>query len=386
MRALRPHCLPTALRAVGRGALVCVLVLAPGALGAAPASTAGASVTLTGAGSTFAYPIYGKWAATYEQQTGVGLNYQSIGSGAGVQQIKARTVTFGASDQPLDIRQLDAAGLWQWPQVVGGVVPVVHLPGVKAGQLVLSGPVLADLYLGRIRYWDAPQIRALNPGLPLPHLWVAPVYRADGSGTTFLFTSYLARVSPGWKRAVGASTFVEWPVGIGAKGNEAVANMVDRTRGAIGYVEYAYVVQAHLDDVRMMNAAGRQVAPSIPAFEAAAASAVWKPADGFGLLLVNQPGADSWPITGATFVLVHRRPENAQAVAQVLRFFDWGFRCGKQAATRLGYVPLPASVVAQVEASWASRLRTAQGHALWPPGSSAPPVACRFATAAEQGS
>lgn len=331
----------------------------------APLAALAAPTNITGAGSTFAYPIYGKWAAVYQKKTGVGLNYQSIGSGAGIRQIKARTVSFGASDRPLDIKALNAAGLWQWPQVIGGVVPVVNVPGIAPGQLVLDGPTLAAMFMGKIQFWDAPAIRKLNPGVELPHIWVAPVYRADGSGTTYLFTTYLTDVSTAWKRNVGASTMVEWPVGIGAKGNEAVANMVLNTRGALGYVEYAYVVQAKMTDVKLVNRAGHVVAPTIAAFQSAASHADWASVPGFGLMLDDQPGAQSWPITGATFVLVPRASK--RPLTPLLAFFDWGFRHGQKLATELGYVPVPETLVKRVEASWAAKLRGPDGRSVWPP-------------------
>lgn len=327
-------------------------------------TTAFAATNITGAGSTFAYPIYGKWAAIYKRKTGVGLNYQSIGSGAGIRQIKAGTVSFGASDRPLGIKELDKAGLWQWPQVIGGVVPVINLPGFGPGQITLDGPTLAAMFRGKIQFWDDPAIAKLNPGVKLPHIWVAPVYRADGSGTTYLFTTYLTDVSPKWKREIGASTMVEWPVGIGAKGNEAVASMVLNTRGAVGYVEYAYVVQAKMTNVKLINRAGHAVAPTVAAFQSAASHADWASVPGFGLMLDNEPGAKTWPITGATFVLVHRQSE--KSLTPLLSFFDWGFRHGRKAATELGYVPLPMDIVKLVEASWAARLHGPEGKPAWP--------------------
>lgn len=341
------------------------------ALCAAPA-TAAALNGLTGAGSTFAYPVYGKWAAVYEQRTGIGLNYQSIGSGAGIRQVRAGTVAFGATDWPLNVRELNRDGLWQWPQLIGGVVPVVNLPGIAPGRLVLDAGVLAQMYRGRIHFWDAPEIRALNPGVALPHTWIAPVYRADASGTTFVFTHYLSTADTAWQRDIGANTMVEWPIGIGAKGNEAVANMVRNTRGAIGYIEYAYVLQAKLDYTRLINPDGKAVAPSLASFEAAARHADFEAATGFNLTLDNQPGAGSWPITGATFVLVPRRSANPQTTVALLRFFDWGFRHGRDIARDLGYVLLPDEVIERIEASWASQLRGPADEALWPPPEATP--------------
>ncbi|HEX7381616.1 MAG TPA: phosphate ABC transporter substrate-binding protein PstS [Nevskiaceae bacterium] len=340
---------------------------------AAAGTAAAAPVTgITGAGSTFAYPVYGKWAAVYEQRTGIGLNYQSIGSGAGIRQVRAGTVAFGATDWPLDVRKLHRDGLWQWPQLIGGVVPVVNLPGIAPGRLVLDARVLAGIYLGRLHFWDAPEIRALNPGVTLPHVWIAPVYRADASGTTFVFTHYLSTADAGWRRQVGANTMVEWPVGIGAKGNEAVANMVRNTRGAIGYIEYTYVLQAKLDYTRLINPDGRAVAPSLASFEAAASHALFDAATGFDLTLDNQPGAASWPITGATFVLIPRRSGDPHTTVALLRFFDWGFRHGRDIASSLGYVLLPDEVIDRIEASWSEHLRGPTGGALWPPSDAAP--------------
>jgi phosphate transport system substrate-binding protein len=316
---------------------------------------------ISGAGATFPYPIYAKWADTYKKETGNGLNYQSIGSGGGIKQIKTKTVTFGASDMPLSPKDLKDAGLIQFPTVVGGDVPVVTLDGIKAGDLVLDGPTLANIFLGAITKWDDAAIKKLNPNAKLPADAIVVVHRSDGSGTTFIFTDYLSKVSPDWKSKVGASTAVEWPVGIGAKGNEGVANNVTQTKGSIGYVEYAYAKQNKMASVNMMNADGKNVAPSAPAFQAAAANADWAKSDSYYVILTNQPGAESWPIAGATFILMYKQPDNSDAAAEALKFFDWAYAKGGQAAADLDYVPLPAAVVAQIQKTWSSDIKMADG-------------------------
>jgi phosphate transport system substrate-binding protein len=313
---------------------------------------------LSGAGATFPAPVYAKWAETYRKQTGVGLNYQAIGSGGGVRQIKSRTVAFGASDKPLKPQELAEAGLVQFPTVIGGVAPVVNLPGLQPNRLKLSGAVLADIYRGAIRRWGDPRIAALNPGLKLPNLPITVVHRADGSGTSFLFTSYLARKSPAWAKDVGAADAVEWPTGIGGKGNDGVAAFVKATRGSIGYVEYAFAKQNRMPTVLLQNRAGAYVSPTAGAFAAAAASADWSKAPGYYLLLLDQPGAASWPISGATFVLMHTEQKNPAQGAAVLKFFDWAYRAGDAQASGLDYVPLPAGVKALVRKTWASSIRS----------------------------
>jgi phosphate transport system substrate-binding protein len=307
---------------------------------------------VSGAGATFPYPIYAKWADMYNKETGFRLNYQSIGSGGGIKQIKNKTVTFGASDMPLEPKDLTASGLIQFPTVVGGDVPVVNLDGIGAGELVLEGPTLANIFLGKITKWDDPAIKKLNPNAKLPSSAIVVVHRSDGSGTTFIFTDYLSKVSPDWKSNVGASTSVEWPVGIGAKGNEGVANNVAQTKGSIGYVEYAYALENKMASVKMINKDGKAVAPSAAAFQAAAGNADWAKSDHYYVILTDQPGAETWPIAGATFILMYEQSQDPAASAEALKFFDWAYHNGKKAAEDLDYVPLPDSVIAQIEKTW----------------------------------
>ena len=316
---------------------------------------------ISGAGATFPYPVYAKWAETYKQQTGIGLNYQSIGSGGGIKQIEASTVTFGASDKPLEPKELDEAGLIQFPMVMGGVVPVVNLDGVASGQLKLTGPVLADIYLKKIEKWNDQALVKLNPGVKLPDLQINVLHRSDGSGTTFNFAYYLAQVSPEWKDKVGADAALQWPVGVGAKGNEGVANYAKQINGSIGYVEYAYAVENKLAVALLQNADGKFVAPTAAGFQAAAANADWAKAPGFYLLLANQPGATSWPITAATFILIYKKQEKPEIGREVLKFFDWAYHNGGKMAEDLNYVPMPASVVALVEKTWKDQVQGADG-------------------------
>jgi phosphate transport system substrate-binding protein len=325
-----------------------------GAVAGAALATAAMAADLTGAGATFPFPIYAKWAALYKGSSGVGLNYQAIGSGGGIAQIKAKTVTFGATDKPLTTKELNAAGLAQFPTVIGGVVPVVNLPGIKAGQLVLDGATLANIYAGKISRWDDAAIKKLNPGLALPGRAIAVVHRSDGSGTTFIFATYLGRVSVDWKNSVGADTSIDWPVGIGAKGNEGVAGNVAQIAGSIGYVEYAYAKQNHLAHVKMLNKAGQATEPTVDAFKSAASNADWAGAakENFYIILVDQPGAASWPITATTYILVYKQPADAAATSAALKFFKWGYEQGDQAALSLDYVPLPQNAVQAIEASW----------------------------------
>ncbi len=322
---------------------------------------------INGAGSTFAYPIFAQWAEAYNKATGVRLNYQSIGSGGGIKQIKKKTVDFGASDAPMKPEELDRYGMIQWPQIMGGVVPVVNLPGLASGKMRLDGPTLADIFLGKIRKWNDPRIAALNPGLSLPDRKITVVHRSDGSGTTFIFTSYLGKVSPEWKQKVGTAKAVSWPAGVGGKGNEGVASYVKRIKGSIGYVEYAYALQNHMTYTLLKNRAGNFVAPTAANFQAAAAGAEWGKAKHYYLVLTDQPGEQAWPITGATFVIVHARPERPERTAAVLRFFDWAFRHGQKMAAELDYVPMPDEVVKMVEQTWADEIRTADGKPVWTP-------------------
>jgi phosphate transport system substrate-binding protein len=321
---------------------------------------------LSGAGATFPYPIYAKWAEAYKTKTGVGLNYQSIGSGGGIKQIEAKTVDFGASDKPLEPKDLDANGLMQFPMIMGGVVPVVNIPGIGAGKLKLNGPVLADLYLGKIKKWSDPAIARLNPGVKLPDTAVSVVHRSDGSGTTFIFTHYLSEVSPEWKQKVGEEASVSWPTGVGGKGNEGVASYAGHIPGAIGYVEYAYALQNRLAYVLLQNRAGQFVKPSSESFQAAAAGADWAKAPGFYLLLTNQPGAQSWPITGASFILMHKSQPKPETAREVLKFFDWAYHNGKQMAAQLDYVPMPDGVINLAQKAWASEIKGSDGKPVWP--------------------
>jgi phosphate transport system substrate-binding protein len=323
-----------------------------------------AATDISGAGATFPYPIYAKWADAYKKLTGIGLNYQSIGSGGGIKQIKAKTVTFGASDMPLKPDDLKAAGLLQFPMIIGGVVPVVNVKGIQAGQLHLDGATVASIYLGEITQWDDPRIKHLNPKLALPSTAIAPVYRSDGSGTNFLFSDYLSKTSPKFQSSIGANTSVQWPTGIGAKGNEGVANMTTQTDGAIGYVEYAYAKQNKMAYTLLTNKAGAAVAPSAESFQAAAANADWVHADSYYLILTDQAGAKSWPITGASFILVYKQPEDSASVGAALKFFAWAYQDGASMAAELDYVPLPSALIAQVKKTWISEI-TSGGHPVW---------------------
>jgi phosphate transport system substrate-binding protein len=316
---------------------------------------------VTGAGASFPAPLYSKWAADYNKATGVRINYQSVGSGAGLRQIEAKTVDFGASDAPLKDDELAKKGLVQFPTVVGGIVPVVNIKGIGPGQLKLNGHVLGDIYLGKITKWTDPAIKALNPTLALPDAAIAPVRRADGSGTTFGFTNYLSKVNPEWKSKVGEGTAVNWVVGAGGKGNEGVAAFVGRLPNSIGYVEYAYVKQSKLTYAQLQNSAGNFVSPDDKAFKAAAAGADW--AKSFYQILTNQPGKDAWPITSATFILMQKTQDKPAQAAAVLKFFDWVYKNGDKTADDLDYVPMPASVKTQIEKSWAD-LKDGSGKAI----------------------
>jgi phosphate transport system substrate-binding protein len=320
-------------------------------------ATVALAADISGAGATFPYPIYAKWADAYKKETGIGLNYQSIGSGGGIKQIQNKTVTFGASDAPLKGADLEKFGLVQFPMVMGGIVPVVNLDGVKPGDLVIDGPTLAKIFLGEIKTWDDAAIKKLNPNAKLPSQAIAVVHRSDGSGTTFNFAYYLAEVSPEWKSKVGVNTSLEWPVGIGAKGNEGVANNVRQTKGSIGYVEYAYALQNKLTHAKMLNKAGKTVEPTSESFQAAAANADWKSQPGYGVILANQPGDASWPMTAATWILMYKDPQDKAASAEALKFFGWAYKNGDKMAEELHYVPMPANVVADIEKTWAAEVK-----------------------------
>jgi len=328
-------------------------------------ATASGATKINGAGATFPYPVYAKWANAYHKESGVQLNYQSIGSGGGIKQIKARTVNFGASDAPLKPAELNKFGLIQWPQIMGGVVPVVNIKGIAAGKLKLDGKLLAEIYLGSITKWNAPQIKALNPGLSLPAETITVVHRADASGTTFIFTNYLTKVSNTWKKEVGNAKSVAWPAGVGGKGNEGVANYVGRIDGSIGYVEYAYAVQNKLSYTLLKNQSGHFVAPTSKNFAAAAANANWSKAPGYYLILTNQPGARSWPITGASFILMYKKQANPDIARAVIKFYDWSYHKGKKMANNLHYVPMPNKVISMIEKTWIKNIRTTNGKAIW---------------------
>jgi phosphate transport system substrate-binding protein len=319
---------------------------------------------ISGAGATFPYPIYAKWADAYKTATGNSMNYQSIGSGGGIQQIKSKTVDFGASDMPLSVADLDAAGLFQFPMVMGGVVPAINIKGVAAAQLKLTGALLAEIYLGKITKWNDPKLTSVNPGVSLPNQAIAVVYRSDGSGTSFIFTDYLSKVSPEWKTKVGANTAVEWPTGLGGKGNEGVAANVSRTDGAIGYVEYAYAKQNKLPYALVANAAGQYPEPSATSFQAAAASADWATAPGMGVILTNEPGPQTWPITNATFILMYKKTDKAANAKAAFDFFDWAYKNGQKMALDLDYVPMPTSAIAIAQDAW-KKVTGPDGKPVW---------------------
>jgi phosphate transport system substrate-binding protein len=337
---------------------------AAAALAAVLTVTSAQAADISGAGATFPFPIYAKWADAYKKATGIGLNYQSIGSGGGIKQIKAGTVTFGASDAPLKGEDLESSGLVQFPMVMGGIVPILNVEGIKPGDLVLDGPVLAKIFLGEITNWDDPAIKKLNDKITLPSSAIAVVHRSDGSGTTYNFAYYLADVSPDWKSKVGVNTSVEWPTGIGAKGNEGVANNVKQTKGSIGYVEYAYAKQNKLTYAKMVNKAGKALDPDLKVFEAAAANADWTSKPGFGVILANQPGDESWPMTAATWILMHKQPADPAATAHALKFFAWAYKNGDDMAQQLDYVPMPDEVVADVQKMWSDEIKDASGKPL----------------------
>ena len=341
-----------------------VLTVATASVGLLTGSFAQAA-EITGAGATFPYPIYAKWADAYKKVTGTSMNYQSIGSGGGIKQITAKTVDFGASDAPMKAEDLEANGLIQFPAIMGGVVPVINVKGVESGKLRLTGELLANIYMGKVKTWNDPAIAALNKGMTLPSDAITVVARSDGSGTTFLFVNYLSKVSAEWKSSVGEGTSVKWPAGVGGKGNEGVASYVARINGAIGYVEYAYAKQNKLAHALMANKDGQFVAPSDDAFKAAAAGADWVKTPGMGVILTDQAGKASWPITGASFILMHKsqaKPDNGR---EVLKFFDWAFKNGEKMADELDYVPMPAAVVRQIQDEWKKSLRDPQGKPIY---------------------
>ncbi len=338
-------------------------MIATGAMSTAPLAQAAA--TINGAGATFPYPVYSQWAHDYNKQTGVKLNYQAIGSGGGIKQIKAKTVDFGASDAPLTAAALDKFGLMQFPMIMGGVVPVVHIKGIKAGQLKLTARNLANIYLGNIKKWNDARITSNNPGLRLPNQDITVVHRADGSGTTWIFTNYLTKVSGEWAEKLGNAKAVSWPVGLGGKGNQGVAAFVKKVKGSIGYVEYAYALQNHMASVLLQNFYGNYVAPTSANFQAAAAGADWKHAKGYYMVLTNQPGASSWPITGASFILLYKTQDHPAQAKEVLKFYDWSYKNGAKAAEKLDYVPMPEAVASMVRATWKSVLKDKSGHAIW---------------------
>jgi len=328
---------------------------------------AGASqaTDITGAGATFPYPVYAKWADAYKTKTGIGLNYQSIGSGGGIKQIEAKTVDFGASDMPLKPEDLETNGLMQFPTVIGGVVPVINVNGVDSGTLKLDGATLASIYLGKITKWNDPAIVALNKDIKLPDDDITVVHRSDGSGTTFIFTNYLSKVSADWKSSVGEGTAVSWKAGTGGKGNEGVASYVQRIKGSIGYVEYAYALQNKMNHVQMKNHDGNFVQPESSAFQAAAAGAKWDKAPGFYELLTDEAGKNSWPISGATFILMHKVQDKPETAKEVLKFFSWAYANGDQLASDLDYVPLPDNLVKMIHTAWEEKIKNAAGKAVW---------------------
>jgi phosphate transport system substrate-binding protein len=328
-------------------------------------ASASCATDITGAGATFPYPVYAKWAEAYKAQSGTNMNYQSIGSGGGIKQITAKTVDFGASDMPLQPEALDKEGLMQFPTVIGGVVPVVNIEGVANGKLHLDGATLADIYLGKITKWNDPAIVALNKGVKLSDDIITVVHRSDGSGTSFIFTNYLSKVSPAWKTEVGEGTAVSWKAGTGGKGNEGVASYVQRIKGSIGYVEYAYALQNKMAAVQMKNRDGQFVSPDAESFKAAAAGAEWTKAPGFYEILTNEEGKKSWPISGATFILMHKSQEKPESAEAVLKFFDWAYSHGDKLAAELDYITLPDNVKKLIHDAWKAKIKDAQGKAIW---------------------
>jgi phosphate transport system substrate-binding protein len=328
------------------------------AAGLMAVSTSAFAADITGAGSTFIFPVLSKWADAYKKESGAGVNYQSIGSGAGIKQIQAKTVTFGATDAPLKADQLEKDGFAQWPMIMGAIVPVVNIEGVKAGDMVLDGDTLAKIYLGTITKWDDPAIKKLNPKLTLPSAAISVVHRADGSGTTFNFTDYLSKVSADWKSKVGSGTAVEWPVGVGAKGNEGVSGNIGQAKNTIGYVEYAYAKQNKLTYTALINKAGKTIEPTNEAFQAAASNADWAHAPGYYLILTDQPGDKSWPIVASTFILMHKDATDKAASQEALKFFKFAFDKGAKMAEDLDYIPMPDAVIKQIEKTWSADIKS----------------------------
>jgi phosphate transport system substrate-binding protein len=328
------------------------------AAGLVAASTSAYAADITGAGSTFIFPVLSKWADAYKKESGNGVNYQSIGSGAGIKQIVANTVTFGATDAPLKADQLQKDGLSQWPMIMGAIVPVVNIDGVKPGDLVLDGPTLADIFLGKISKWDDAAIKKLNPNAKLPSAAISVVHRADGSGTTFNFTDYLTKVSADWKSKVGSGTVVEWPVGVGAKGNEGVAGNISQAKNSIGYVEYAYAKQNKLTYTALINKTGKTIQPTNEAFQAAASNADWPSAPGYYLILTDQPGDKSWPIVASTFILMHKESVDKASSQEALKFFKFAFDKGAKSAEELDYIPMPDNVIKLIEKTWSADIKS----------------------------
>ena len=340
------------------------LIIGITAAAAVAYASASQATDITGAGATFPFPIYAKWAEAYKAQTGVGMNYQSIGSGGGIKQITAKTVDFGASDMPLKPEDLEKNGLMQFPTVIGGVVPVINVNGIDSGKLKLDGTALASIYLGKITKWNDPALAALNADIKLPDENITVVHRSDGSGTSFIFTNYLSKVSADWKSGVGEGTAVSWKAGTGGKGNEGVASYVQRIKGSIGYVEYAYALQNKMNTVQMKNRDGQFVKADEVSFKAAAAGAHWDKAPGFYEILTDEAGKESWPISGATFILMHKMQEKPATGKEVLKFFDWAYDKGDKLAAELDYVPMPENVVTLIRAAWKAQIRDAAGSSL----------------------
>jgi phosphate transport system substrate-binding protein len=334
-------------------------------LAAATVASPAAAAAITGAGASFPFPVYAKWAEAYKKETGTSLNYQSVGSSGGIRQIRAKTVDFGATDAPLKGEDLEKSGLVQFPTVMGGVVPVVNIAGVASGQLKLTGEVLADIFNGKISKWNDPKIAGINSSVTLPDATITPIYRSDGSGTTNIFTTYLSESSAAWKSSPGVGASVQWPVGQGGKGNEGVAALVKQVPNSIGYVEYAYAKQSDIAFTLLQNKAGKFVTPGDQSFQAAAANADWTAAPGFGISLTSQPGEEAWPITAGTFILVYKAPEKPEQVAEVLKFVDWAYKNGDKLASDLDYVPLPDKVTDMVRKTWASEIKGPNGQPLF---------------------